>query len=221
MSFIARMFAGLRTPVQPAPDVAPLLAPLKGPPPARVRRDRFDACLPIVLLHEGGYVNDPADPGGPTKYGISLRAARGFGSIADVDGDGDVDGRDILLMTPVQAGAIYRAMYWTTLRCEELPAGVDLVVFDFGVNAGPRAAILMLQRALAVKVDRVLGPKTLAAAATGDARTLIDRMSRLREEHYRALPTFPRFGRGWLRRTEEVRQAAQDMAARAPLWEHA
>lgn len=203
-------------PRAPAPDVAPLLAPLKGPPPPR--RDRFEACLPIVLLHEGGYVDDPADPGGATNYGISLRAARGFGSLADVDGDGDVDADDILLLTPAQAGAIYKAHYWAPLRCEALPAGVDLVVFDIGVNAGPRAAVLMLQRALTVKVDRVLGPQTLAAAALAEARTVIDRMAALRAEHYRALPGYPRFGRGWLRRTEAVRQAAQDMAARAPLW---
>jgi lysozyme family protein len=64
-----------------------------------------------------------------------------------------------------------------------------------------------------VRADGAIGPVTLAAARAADAVAAIDRMARLREDHYRALATFPRFGRGWLRRTDEVRRAAQAMAA--------
>jgi lysozyme family protein len=123
-----------------------------------------------------------------------------------------VTAEEVRALTVEEAREIDRADYWNRLRCGELPAGLDLMAFDFGVNAGPGASARLLQRALAVKADGAVGPITLATARAADPRGAIDRMARLREEHHRALPAFPRFGRGWLRRTEEVRRAAQEMA---------
>lgn len=186
---------------------------MHGKPPPAGADARFRACLDVVLPHEGGFVDDPEDPGGATKFGISLRAAQGFGSLADVDHDGDVDRSDILELTVEDAAGIYRAQYWTTLRCDEIPAGLDLMLFDFGVNAGPTAAVRLLQGALAVKVDGVIGPKTLAAVRAADRPRAIDAMATRRQQFYRSLAKFPRFGRGWLRRTEEVRLVAQRMVS--------
>jgi lysozyme family protein len=118
-------------------------------------------------------------------------------------------------LTEDEAREIYRAQYWNVLRCDDLPRGLDLMVFDFGVNAGPGAAAHLLQRALGVRDDGAVGPITLAAARATDPHGCIDRLARLREEHYRALPGFERFGRGWLSRTDIVRRAAQEMAAAA------
>lgn len=170
---------------------------------------RFLSCLAQVLRHEGGFSNDPQDPGGATMMGIT-RA-----TLAEWRGE-PVDVEDVRSLTEEEAREIYRARYWNPLRCDSLPAGIDLMVFDFGVNAGPGAAARMLQRAVGVRADGAIGPMTLAAARAADPVACIDRMARLREDHYRALATFPRFGRGWLRRTEAVRRAAQALAAQAP-----
>ncbi len=167
---------------------------------------RFLPCLSIVLRHEGGFSNDPQDPGGATMMGIT-RA-----TLAEWRGEA-VTAEEVRALTEEEAREIYRARYWNVLRCDDLPPGIDLMVFDFGVNAGPGAAARMLQRAVGVRADGAIGPVTLAAARAADAVAAIDRMARLREDHYRALATFPRFGRGWLRRTDEVRRAAQAMAA--------
>jgi hypothetical protein len=198
----------------PAPASTPANTPTASAPAATLldtqampRGDaRFLTCLATVLRHEGGFVNDPQDPGGATNLGITaatLAAWRGA----------PVTAEEVRALTEEEAREIYRARYWNRLRCDDLPAGLDLQVFDIGVNAGPGVAAKLLQRAVGVAADGAIGPVTLAAARAADARPAIDRMARLREEHYRGLSGFARFGRGWLRRTDEVRRAAQGMVA--------
>ena len=187
-------------PVEPAASPTPLA------PAAAAEEGRFAACLRHVLRYEGGFVNDPQDPGGATNLGITRATlARWRGRPVTVD--------EVRALRADEAAAIYRMHYWRPLRCDELPAGVDLTAFDFGVNAGPGTAARMLQRTLGVPEDGRIGPVTLAAARRADTAWLIDEMARRRQAHYRALESFPRFGRGWLRRTEEVRLAAQRMMA--------
>lgn len=200
------------TPVSPLPvqPVAPVVVAPRSP-----YSSRFEACMPLIFQHEGGLVNDPQDPGGITNYGISLRAAKGFGSLADVDKDGDVDANDIKKMTKEDAKRIYWSQYWTTVRADEMPAGIDLSVFDFGVNAGPSRAIETLQLAIndvlgqkTVNVDRMLGPKTLANTARADQTRLVEAYARRRENFYRSLSGFARFGRGWLSRNNGTKDAS-------------
>lgn len=218
---VVRRFAASAAPPAAPPPSPPPAAP---PPatdaraeaePARIvpvaatpapAEARFARSLALVLGYEGGFANDPQDPGGPTMMGITqatLSAWRGH----------TVTAEEVRELTAEEAREIYRAEYWNRLRCDDLPAGLDLVAFDCGVNAGPGTAARLLQRTLAVREDGAVGPITLAAARAAEPRAAIDRLSRLREEHYRGLPGFPRFGRGWLRRTEAVRRAAQDMVA--------
>jgi lysozyme family protein len=90
--------------------------------------DRFESCLAFTLRQEGGYVDDPADPGGATNMGITLATYREW---SDDPHLGDVQVRDMTLKT---AGAIYRSLYWNQLRADALPPGVDLSVFDMGVT---------------------------------------------------------------------------------------
>lgn len=145
----------------------------------------FDRAVSAVLAHEGGYVNDPKDPGGETKFGISKRAYPNV---------------DIAGLTLPAALAIYRRDYWDRIRADELPPDVAWVAFDTAVNMGVSQAVRLLQRAAGVTTDGVIGPKTvLAAKAPGVA----EKMARLRADIYRSLPTFSRFGRGWIRRVEE------------------
>lgn len=199
-----------RAPAQPAPP--PPVARPTPPQPSRPGpgTGRFDACLAAVFGHEGGFANDPQDPGGATMMGIT-RA-----TLAEWRGR-PVTEAEVRALTRREAAEIYRARYWNVLRCDELPPGMDLMVFDFGVNAGPRAGARMLQRAVGAVADGVIGPRTLAAARAVDAATALERMAQLRREHYLALSTFPRFGRGWLRRTDEVLAQAHSMAAAAAL----
>lgn len=213
MNWIARLFripASGRSEAPPAPAVdlpraMPVLA--VGDPPT-APPTQFQRCVAIVLKHEGGLVDHPRDPGGVTNFGISLRAAQGMGSLADVDGDGDVDRADIIGMTVPMARAIYRALYWNVVRADDLPPGVDLAVFDWAVNAGPLRAARGLQRALGVDVDGAIGPVTLRWARERDAREVIAEVCRLRLVHLRGLPTWGTFGRGWARRVEEIEVAA-------------
>ncbi|CCG07341.1 glycoside hydrolase family 108 protein [Pararhodospirillum photometricum] len=130
------------------------------------------AALAAVLAHEGGYVNDPRDPGGATKWGVSLRWLRALeGGAGDTDGDGDVDADDVKALTPTQAGALYYKEWWVPLRCAAMPPPIAIKLFDTAVNVGPRPAITILQTALnvtgglpPVAVDGKVGPETLGKA---------------------------------------------------------
>ena len=172
--------------------------------------DRFAECLPLILKHEGGYVDHPRDPGGATNLGITLdtlSAHRGRKVTKD----------EVKALTVAEAGAIYRKNYWHAAFCEQLPPGADYMVFDLAVNSGVGRARKYLQRAVGATEDGIIGPATLAAvkalAESGGATTIINRMSRYREAFYRGLDTFPTFGKGWMRRLNEVTAKALEMAA--------
>jgi lysozyme family protein len=107
-------------------------------------RDNFARVLPLLFADEGGYCNDAGDPGGPTKWGIIYDdlvvwrgCKRGAPLAARIAAVKAVD--------QAEAAAIYKAKYWDSLRCDDLPAGVDYAVFDFGVNSGIGRAAKYLQ----------------------------------------------------------------------------
>lgn len=150
-----------------------------------VTQDRFDACLAEVLRHEGGYVNDPRDPGGATNLGVTLATlSRALGRPASMD--------ELRALTPHGAAPIYRRLYWTAAGCEAVAPGLDLLVFDTAVNMGVGVARAMLG----------------AVDDGADAAGAIGQMSAARRGRYRALKGFAVFGRGWLRRLDAVTAAA-------------
>jgi len=170
--------------------------------------DRFGLCLAFTLREEGGYVDDPADPGGATNMGITLATYRQW---SDNPALGPAQ---VQAMTERTATAIYRSLYWNPLRADALPAGVDLSVFDMGVNAGIWGSARLLQRALGFtgdQVDGCIGPETLGAAAKADPWTLVDDLADRQAAYYRSLSDFPTFGGGWLNRTDARRRAALAM----------
>jgi lysozyme family protein len=203
MSFLARLFERFRAP----PSVTRVEGPLPMPVAAvGDKGDRFGACLPLILKHEGGYVDHPADPGGATNLGIThatLAAWRGK----------PVTKQDVRNLTVTEAAAIYRARYWDAVRGDELPAGVDLAVFDFAVNSGPGRAIRTLQGVLGVAQDGALGPVTMAALAKapGKATVIVD-LCDARMRFLRGLSTFATFGRGWTARVNAIEDAALKVA---------
>lgn len=153
-----------------------------------VEVDAFEVAVELILKHEGGYVNHPRDPGGETNYGISKRAYPEL---------------DIRNLTREQAIAIYERDYWDKCRCDEMPSGLALSVFDMAVNAGNARAIRILQYILGVSVDGRIGPITLAASQD-TIETDIYEYANKRLEFYQSLPTWNTFGRGWTRRAEET-----------------
>ena len=163
----------------------------------------FPDCIAHVLAAEGGLVNDPKDPGGVTKFGISQRSYPAL---------------DIRALSLDDAKAIYQRDYWDKLQGEALPAGLDLLLLDHAVNAGPARSVRLLQRLVGVPEDGLMGPVTLAGVAIADPQDLIARYSELRLDYYRDLPTWRHFGAGWSRRVHRARRAALAMArAREPL----
>jgi lysozyme family protein len=165
----------------------------------------FEPSLANVLLHEGGFVDHPADPGGATKYGITRATlARSRGRPVSVE--------DVRRLTPAEAGDIYRRLYWDLVRADGLPAGIDLAVFDFAVNSGPSRAVRMLQEILGIAPDGLVGPATLAAAGKADPSETIRRLTRARLAFLSRLASWPIFGRGWRRRVLSVEQEALRLA---------
>jgi lysozyme family protein len=161
----------------------------------------FDRALALVLKNEGGFVNDRRDPGGATNLGITratLARARGRAVAAD----------DVKRLGRGEAAAIYRRSYWDPVRGDDLPAGLDLAVFDLAVNSGPARAARALQRVLGCTEDGLVGAATLAAAAHCDVGQTLSALSRERLAFLRRLPTWPVFGRGWARRVSVVEKAA-------------
>ena len=158
---------------------------------------RFNAALDVVLAFEGGRADDVRDPGGLTLRGISLAFLQGLG--VDINKDGVVDRADVEALTDAQVRGLYRAEFWQACKCDDLPAGLDLAVFDCAVNQGPPTAAKLLQKAAGVKADGLIGPVTLRAAARDPAVVLLDFCAR-RGLRYAAAFRFPVFGRGWLRR---------------------
>lgn len=167
---------------------------------------RFQACLPVLLMDEGGFVDHPRDPGGATNLGVTLETA--IRNKLDIDGDGDVDKDDVRKLTPALVAPVFSREYWRAASCDACPAGLDYMVFDCAVNQGVGRATRWLQTVAGVKADGLVGPMTLAAVARLDATAAIVAFTNLRETHYRSLSTFDVFGKGWVRRLHEVKARA-------------
>ena len=157
----------------------------------------FDACMAEVFKYEGGYVNDQHDPGGETYLGISKRS---------------YPKEDIRNMTRARAAQIYRRDFWDKLRCDELPAGLDLVAFDAAVNSGPSRGAKWLQQALGVAVDGKVGLATIGAAKNTYTPAAVLRAVGFRRAFLKTLPTWERYKNGWTKRLDSVEAVASAMA---------
>ena len=129
--------------------------------------DNFDNVLALVLKEEGGFSNDPRDPGGMTNLGVTKRVWEAFVGH-------QVDEAAMRALTPAAVGPLYRQNYWNRVHGDELPAGVDYAVMDFAVNSGTSRAAKTLQRACGVEDDGAIGDQTMKAVNSADPITLID-----------------------------------------------
>lgn len=172
--------------------------------------ESFEPALTCVLAQEGGYSDHPADPGGATMMGITQT------TLAEWRGHA-VTKADVRALSRTEVAEIYRRRYWDAVGGDQVPAGLDLAVFDFAVNSGVSRAVRSLQRVLAIQADGRIGPETLRALAACDAAETITRLSTLRLAFLEALSTFPVFGRGWTRRVREVEAKALKLATASPV----
>ncbi|QQG67025.1 glycoside hydrolase family 108 protein [Desulfobulbus oligotrophicus] len=148
----------------------------------------FDRAIVHVLANEGGYSNNPKDPGGETMWGITRATATAAGYSGEM--------KDLPLRI---AKKIYRERYWR-LEYERMPYVVAVQVFDAAVNSGPVAAIKWLQQAVGTRQDGVIGPLTMAAVGRRDPLQIVLRFCSARLKFLTSLPTWPSFGRGWVNR---------------------
>lgn len=176
-------------------------------------QENFVSSLKHVLVHEGGYVDHPKDPGGATNKGVTLAVfQRFYGESMSKD--------DLRAIKDEQLEHIYKTGYWDKCNCNDLPAGMDYVVFDQAVNSGPGRSIRWLQAAVGATVDGGMGPQTLAAVQqhAEDREQVINDMCDERLSFMKRIQNgtlWQTFGRGWQARVDGVRAYGLQLATGA------
>ena len=167
-------------------------------------KHNWEKSLEVILHHEGGYVNHPKDPGGETNLGVTKRVYEEFGGT-----------KDMKELTVEDVAPIYKKGYWDKMKGDDLPGGLDLCVFDFGVNAGPGRAAKYLQTQIGTVADGGIGPNTLAKLEEyireNGEHEAVKKYQEMRQKYYESLSTFATFGKGWTRRVDETTKLALDL----------
>ena len=169
-------------------------------------QSNFDVCLKKLLVHEGGYVNHPSDPGGMTNLGVTARVWEEWVGHP-------VDEKQMRTLTPELVAPLYKRKYWDACRADELISGLDYCVFDVAVNSGPGRAIKFLQSCVGATPDGGFGSITLALVkkAEADPVKIIGTYSDTRIQFLKSLKTWDTFGKGWERRVNEVQAESLKM----------
>lgn len=150
----------------------------------------FDEAFDALIGNEGGYSNNPKDPGGETMWGVTARVARAYGYTGPM-----------LNLPRDTAKAIAKKLYWDPLHLDELDARVAFQIFDANYNGGH--PVIWMQGASGAKVDGLLGPQTIAAVQSTDPLRFMMRWNSIRLRYFTALKTWDTFGRGWANRISE------------------
>ena len=174
---------------------------------------RFEDFMKVIHLQEGGskFTNDPDDPGGATKYGISLRFLKGTGSDGDIDNDGDIDINDVKSLDENLANELYKTYFWNKMNLSLINNDLlKLHLLSHGVNAGTSTAVKILQRILGLTVDGKLGKVTaIAANAYKDQAKLVQGYASARKVYYDNIvvknPTLKKYIKGWYNRVDSTR----------------
>ena len=166
--------------------------------------DIFNIAVKHVLRHEGGYAHHPRDPGGRTNLGVTQRVWEEWTGVPSSE-------EEMRSLTVEQVTPLYKQRFWDKIKGDELPSGVDYVVFDFAVNAGVARSASTLQAIVGTWPDGIIGPQTLLTTQQLDPADVVKMFSDARLRFYKALKTFDVFGKGWTNRTNETRQTALEM----------
>jgi lysozyme family protein len=172
--------------------------------------DNWPASFAKVIASEGGYVNDPADKGGETNLGVTKAAWAEY--IGRPVADGEMRALTVDAVKP-----FYKSRYWDRCKCDDLPAGVDYMVFDFAVNAGVGQSAKFLQRAVGATADGAIGPNTIAKVRESTAPEILESIKQQKKSFYNKIvernPTQSRFLRGWMNRIAHVQSCAEQMCS--------
>lgn len=170
-------------------------------------KENYQTCEDRVLASEGGYTNDPRDPGGPTNWGITIFDARMYWKH-------NATSADVKRMPKEVAQDIFRKKYWAALDCDDLPYGLDYTVFDYGVNSGIGRSGRILRKCLGLgQADWHVTPEIISAANRADIAILIADINEERINFLHTLKTWPHFGRGWASRVTTVKADSLKMEA--------
>jgi lysozyme family protein len=174
----------------------------------------FERCMIVVEKWEGNFDNDPDDPGGPTNMGVTQAdLARARGHAVSVD--------DVRNLSRAEAREIFRTYYWNPIRGDELPLPVAQMCLDSAILRGVGRATKDMQQALnecggSLAVDGQIGPGTISRAAMVDGKMFVSAFANIAEAYLRSRPGFPKYGKGWLNRLNDVRATAFSMVGLAP-----
>lgn len=171
------------------------------------------ACEARVLVHEGSTYTDgvhPYDPGGPTRWGITIADARMYWK-------SNATAEDVRTMPRAVAEDIYRKHYWAPVQGDSLPSGADDTIYDYGINSGIARAGKVLRRVLGEPTDDWhITPAVLTALSKRNVNTVIDAINDERMAFLQSLKIWPTYRTGWTIRVREVRQFSHELAAGAP-----
>ena len=160
----------------------------------------FDIIFERLMLHEGGYVNHPNDPGGETMWGVTKRVAQAHGYHGSMRN-----------LPKALAKQITEKSYYKAVKGDQLDRLIAWQLTDAAYNHGNRQAVKFLQRAVGVTADGLIGPRTLAATAEMDKNDVVLLFNAERIEFYTGLRGWISFGKGWARRVaNNLRFAAVD-----------
>lgn len=168
-------------------------------------KENYDSSFSMVIKSEGGFVNNPKDPGGMTNLGVTRTAWEAFVGHK-------VSEADMRALTPDTVKDFYKRLYWDRIRGDELPSGVDYAAFDFAVNSGPFKVSKCLQEIAGVPIDGIIGPVSIQAIQACHDMEVVETLSDMRLDFLKKLPTFDVFGKGWTNRVETVKAKASNMA---------
>jgi len=171
-------------------------------------QQNFAAALSLVLKAEGGFVDDPRDPGGATNMGITRQTLAAWRHVVPWQ---KLPTAAVQQLSRDEAADIYKVEFWDRIDGDALPAGVDYALFDFAVNSGWPRAVMTFQEIVGTAPDGKIGPLTLAAVGKEQPTFLITKLCAMRLNFMQKLSTWPRFGAGWTRRVAAVEQTALKM----------
>jgi lysozyme family protein len=158
-------------------------------------KENYAAALKQVLKYEGGFVDHPKDPGGPTNKGVTQAVYDAWQKSQNLPT------QSVRNISDSAVAAIYKQQYWDRVRGDDLPSGVDFAVFDFAVNSGVSRAAKYLQAVVGVTQDGVIGPATIQATKTYVAMAVTNR----RLAFMKSLSIWSTFGKGWSARIADVK----------------